>query len=63
MGKSAGSGGGLLGMAMSKVGKGVTGTSDLFPELSDQFNFEFSDDFSKVNLKSLTMEVELFRLD
>lgn len=54
---SVGEGQGLLGLAMKKAAKKVlkkaTGTSDLFPKLDTQFNFEFSKDKRNVRIFSI----------
>lgn len=46
-------GGGLLGMVASRVTKAATGTSDLFPKLMSQGNFDFSEDGNEVRIYTL----------
>lgn len=49
-GKNIGKDGGLVGLAMGALAKKVTGTSDLFPPLLDQYNFSFSRDKRSVRV-------------
>ncbi|MCK4417903.1 MAG: hypothetical protein KAV99_07020 [Candidatus Latescibacteria bacterium] len=52
--KSVGKGGGLAGLAASFAAKKVTGTSELFPPISSQYNFRFAKDKRHVRIYSIT---------
>lgn len=46
--------GGLAGLAMGKLVKTATGSSDLFPKLSEQYNFRFDSNNKSVRLYGLS---------
>lgn len=51
--KSAGSGGGLAGMALGGLAKMATGSGDLFPKIREQYNFEFNKQNQSLRLFSM----------
>ncbi|OQY09579.1 MAG: hypothetical protein B6I28_02780 [Fusobacteriia bacterium 4572_132] len=53
-GKNIGKGGGLMGLVANKIAKTATGTSDLFPKLDSQFNFNFSKDRRNITIYSIS---------
>ena len=49
-GKNIGKGSGLMGLAMGAIAKKATGTSDLFPPILGQYNFNFSNNKRDVRM-------------